>query len=244
MDNKLIRVIAGSPQWRQQIWKTLQRTANPAWLHMFKQNPSPISTEWGHDRGSPIDRYYIEMFLQENRRDIHGRTCEIRDATYTRKFGTGVTRSEVLDIDSKNLNATFVCDLQSADCVPNNAIDCFVCTQTLQFVYEPRAAIAHMHRFLKPGGVALVTVPGISRIDRALADVDYWRFSVASCAKLFGDCFDPQNVSVGTYGNALTAMGFVGGMSRQELQPAALDAYDPYFPVIVAVRAVKRLGNE
>lgn len=224
---------------RKRLWQGWRRITRPAWLGFVRQRTAALSTEWGHDRGDPIDRVYIESFLKQHRHDIRGRVLEVRESMYTRQFGTQVEQSLVLDLDSKNPRATFVCDLAHADCVPDDAIDCFVCTQTLQFVYEPRAALAHVYRFLKPGGVVLATVPGISRTDRALADVDYWRFGVAACARLFGDCFGASNTTVRAYGNVLTAAGFLTGMARQELNAAAWRVHDPLFPVIVAVRAVK-----
>src|SRR5258708_1276969 len=36
----------------------------------------PISTSFGFDRGTPIDRYYIENFLGRNAGDIRGRVLE------------------------------------------------------------------------------------------------------------------------------------------------------------------------
>jgi hypothetical protein len=39
----------------------------------------PVSREFGYDRGLPIDRYYIERFLEAHRWDIYGRTLEIGD---------------------------------------------------------------------------------------------------------------------------------------------------------------------
>src|SRR6185503_1474005 len=47
----------------------------------------PVSRTFGYDRGLPVDRYYIESFLERNRRDIDGRTLEIGDDEYTRRFG-------------------------------------------------------------------------------------------------------------------------------------------------------------
>lgn len=233
------KIITTPRKVREQLWQKWRRTVRPAWLQLGLQRTTPLSTEWGHDRGCPIDRYFIESFLRQHQQDIRGRVLEIRDCTYTDQFGVNVTRPEVLDLDAENPHATFVCDLARAECVPSDSMDCFICTQTLQFVYEPRAAIAQMNRFLKPGGVILATMPGISRVDRALADSDYWRYSLASCMKLFGDCFGANNVSVRTYGNALTATGFLTGMARQELGASAFETHDPFFPVIVAVRVVK-----
>ena len=37
----------------------------------------PFSTVFGSDRGTCIDRYYIERFLAANSSDIHGRVLEV-----------------------------------------------------------------------------------------------------------------------------------------------------------------------
>lgn len=216
-----------------------QRVRHPAWLARL-HDTRPLSRRWGHDRGTPIDRYYVETFLNEHRGDIRGRVLEIRDSTYTDRFGVNVTQRDVLDLDPKNTSATFITDLASADAVPDNSMDCFILTQTLQFIYEPRAAIAHIHRFLKPNGVLLATVPGISRVDEALAQTDYWRFTRASCEKLFADCFAARNVRVRVYGNVLTAMAFLTGMAREDIRQHRLEVVDELYPVIIAVRALKR----
>ena len=50
----------------------------------------PISQKFGFDRGTPVDRYYIEVFLAAYSRDIRGRALEVGDASYCRKFGTGI----------------------------------------------------------------------------------------------------------------------------------------------------------
>ena len=73
-------------------------------------------------------------------------------------------------------------------------------------IFDLRAAMATCRRALKPSGLVLATVPGISQIlpyDRKHWG-DYWRFTDASAARLFGDTFGPANVTVETYGNALT----------------------------------------
>ena len=50
---------------------------------------TPISTNFGFDRGLPIDRYFIEKFLNGNNQDIRGRVLEIGDNDYTARFGRG-----------------------------------------------------------------------------------------------------------------------------------------------------------
>jgi len=226
---------AGSAS-RQRWWQRLRR---PAFLGTLRR-VTPLSSEWGFERGTPIDRYYIERFLRRYQADIHGRVLEIRDSSYTQRFGVGVTQRDVLDVDPANAQATLIADLAAADSLPASLFDCFVLTQTLQFIYDTRAAVAHACRVLRPGGVLLATVPAISRIaPRYGLQTDYWRFTAASCRALFETSFGPGQVSLESCGNVLTAMAFLAGMAQEELAPAELEASDPYFPLIITIRAVK-----
>lgn len=200
----------------------------------------PLSTEWGFDRGTPVDRYYIERFLAAHSADIRGRTLEVKSADYTRRFGREVAHADVLDIDASNPDATIVADLTVGDGIPDRVFDCFVLTQTLQLVYDVRAAVVQAHRLLRPGGVLLVTVPVVSRIvPRYGLTTDYWRFTPASCARLFGDVFGPEQVTVSTHGNVFAAVAFLRGAALEELPRRKLDAHDPYFPILATVRAVR-----
>ena len=114
-----------------------------------------MSPYWGLERGTPVDRYYVERFLWENRADISGRVLELTDSGYTNRLGVGVTQADVLDIDPANENATFVDDLATGEALPADAFDCFILTQTLHIIYDVRGAIATAHRVLRPGGVLL-----------------------------------------------------------------------------------------
>ena len=49
-----------------------------------------------------------------------------------------------------NPQATIVGDLTDAPHIPSDAFDCAIVTQTLQFVYDVRAALATLHRVLRP----------------------------------------------------------------------------------------------
>ncbi len=225
-------------QWR----KRMRRLRHPVWLGTLRRT-SPLSAEWGYDRGTPIDRYYIEHFLEDRRESIHGRVLEIKDSTYTKRLGAGVTRMDVLDVDSSNPHATLIADLTDARTIPANSFDCFILTQTLQFIYDVRAAIAEAHRLLCPGGVLLATVPTISRLaPRYGLRTDCWRFTPASCTGLFGSIFGEDRVAVYSYGNVLAAVGFLSGLAQEELKPRELDVRDEYFPLILGIRAVKREG--
>jgi len=225
---------------RQLLRQRLHRLRRPAWLGTLRRL-TPLSKEWGFDRGTPVDRHYIERFLAEHAADIRGRVLEVKDSTYTNRFGTAVTRRDVLDINASNPLATIVADLSTAVDVPSASFDCILLTQTLQFIFDTPAALAHTCRLLRPGGVLLATVPGISRIaPRYGLKTDYWRFTPASCTALFEKAFGAEQVQVRACGNVLTSIAFLTGMAREELSARELDASDGDFPLILTIRAVRR----
>jgi len=202
----------------------------------------PVSESWGWDRGRPIDRYYIEQFLDEHRGDIRGRVLEVKSADYTRQFGAGVERVDVLDVDQANSKATIVGDLGTGDGIPAGAFDCFVLTQTLQYVYDLRAAVRASAGLLAPGGVLLATVPGISRLSTIRPGPgpnDLWRFTPSGCRELALREFGDRHATVRGYGNALTSAAFVAGLSAEELTRSQLAHHDERFPLLIAFRAVK-----
>jgi len=202
----------------------------------------PVSHVFGFDRGQPIDRYYIEVFLKKRSADIRGRVLEIADDFYTRRFGGDrVTVSDVLHAVPGNPHATIVGDLATGNGIPGNVFDCMILTQTFLFIYDVQAAVVNTYRALKTDGVLLATFPGISQISRYDMDRwgDYWRFTDTSARRLFGDVFGAENVTVTTYGNVLTACAFLHGLAAHELRQEELDYHDPDYQVLITVRAVK-----
>ncbi len=238
--NRLTRSVIDSwDRARSRRQYLFHRLIRPAWLGTLRRT-TPLSDQWGYDRGTPIDRYYLECFLAQYRQDIHGHVLEIKDSAYIDRFGVGVLQRDVLDIDPANPHATLIADLAAADAVPSNQFDCFILTQTLQFIPELHRAIAHVYRMLRPGGVLLCTVPGICRVERAYASTDYWRFTPAACRLLFGGEFGTENMTLQAYGNVLTAIAFLTGMAAEELSRRELAMREEHFPVMIAIRAVKR----
>jgi glycosyltransferase involved in cell wall biosynthesis len=201
----------------------------------------PFSRDCGIDRGLPIDRYYIEKFLSEHSQDISGHVLEVGDDRYTRKFGSSrVVTSDVLHV-SGSPQTTIVADLTSADHIASDRFDCIICTQTLPFIYDVRAAIQTLHRILKPGGILLASVPGgIHQISRFDMDRwgDYWRFTRLSARLLFEEIFG-SNVLIKTYGNVMAATAFINGLTVEDLRPEELNHCDAEYEVSIAVRAMK-----
>lgn len=225
---------------QRKLRQRFHRITRPAWLGTIRRT-SPLSDHYGYDRGTPVDRYYIERFLEEYRRDIHGHVLEVKDSGYTDRYGADIDKVDVLDIDSSNPRATIIGDLSAAGSIPADHFECFILTQTLQLIYDFRAAVIHAQRCLRPGGVLLATVPSVCRvIPREGLHTDYWRFTLASCSALFGDVFGVKNITVRSHGNVLTATAFLMGMAYEELSAYELNADDEYFPLIITVRAIKR----
>lgn len=204
---------------------------------------TPIDRTFGFERGVPIDRYYIELFLEQYCADIRGRVLEIGDNHYTTRFGgSQVTQSDVLDLPIReNPLATLAADLTRAEHLPGELFDCIIVTQTLQFVYDLHAAALTLHRLLKPGGVLLGTFPALSQICRFDMERwgDYWRFTNAAIQRLFGDIFGGEQVTVTAHGNILAAISFLHGLAAHELTPTELAFYDPDYQLLVTARAVK-----
>jgi hypothetical protein len=204
----------------------------------------PASRCFGLDRGGrPIDRYYIEGFLASHARDVHGAVVEIGDNAYTCALGgANVQRSDVLHVTPGNSRATIVGDLVSGHNLPSDTFDCVICTQTLMFVHSVPSSIMNIHRMLRDGGVALVTMAGISQICRYDMDHwgDYWRFTSLASQRLFDDVFGAGNVHVQSFGNPLAAVSLLQGLTVEELSPHELNQPDRDYEVLIAVRAVKR----
>jgi SAM-dependent methyltransferase len=180
---------------------------------------TPISRDWGFDRGRPVDRFYIERF-----------------------GATQVTHSDVLHPFEGNPRATVIADLARPEPRLEQQFDCIICTQTLQFIYAAREAVQQLHDWLTPGGVALVTVPGISQISREDMQLtgDYWRFTSAAVQRMFAGAFGEGALEIASSGNVLASIAFLHGIAAEELEEADLLDADPQFQLITTVRAVRR----
>jgi SAM-dependent methyltransferase len=215
------------------------RIYHPVWMGNLRHK-APVS-RWGWERGTPIDRYYIEQFLKAHSTDIRGDAAEVYDRAYTDRFGSDVTSVSVVDIDPSNPRATTIADLAAADSIPDNSFDCFILTQTLQYIFDSKAALGHIFRILKPGGVLLASVPICSRVDN---EAEYWRFTQHACTRLFGEVFGPENICVDARGNCVAAIAFCAGLAAEELREHELDCVDPGYPILACIRAQKRKAGE
>lgn len=203
-------------------WSSLRRT-------------SPLS-KWGFERGTPIDRWYIERFLDNHQECIGGRTLEVLEDLYASRLGAA--NVDVVDIDPSNAAATIRGDLCRRGTLPEAAFDAIVMTQTLQFLPDPRRALVNLVAALKPGATMLVTVPAISRV---ADETDRWRWTPHGLQDLIAGL--GCATSVEGKGNLLTTRGFLMGLAIEELPTTALRVQDPAFPLIVTARLDKRVDS-
>ncbi len=227
----------------KQLSQSLMKIGEPVLDWGDFDQPMPLSPFWGIERGTPVDRHYINQFLDKNRLDIHGHVLEIKDRAYTSRFGDNrVETCDVLDIDPENKSATITADLSRANSIPSNMFDCFILTQTIHIIYDVKGALAHAYRILKPGGVLLCTLPSTCRVNcenGGLDAGDYWRFTEASVCRLFAETFPPEAFEVSVHGNVKACVAFLEGLAAEEVAPEVLDHTDPWHPLLFCVRGVK-----
>jgi Methyltransferase domain len=144
--------------------RRLARLNRPRWGNLRRREP--FSANYGFDRGTPVDRYYIERFLAERAQEIRGNVLEVGHAHYARAFRDAApTQVEIVDVDTRNPESTITADLSEPDSLTYGRFDCFILTQTLQLVADLDEALRNAWQSLASGGVLLVSVPGITRSD-------------------------------------------------------------------------------
>ena len=209
-----------------------------------KMDVNPSSRKFGLERGTAIDRYYIERFLEENKEQIHGDCLEIAENTYTLRFGEDrVNNAYVLHV--RGGNKTIKRNLDTGEGIEKNRYDCVIITQTLMFIFNIQNVASNIYKMLKKNGTALITVAGISQISRYDADSwgSYFSFHKDAMKALFEPLFGEENVKVQSYGNVKTAMAMLYGMCKEELTDSDFEVSDEDYPVILSVALKKKIEN-
>jgi SAM-dependent methyltransferase len=224
---------------RVAVRRRVTRLNRPRWGNLRRREP--FSAYYGFDRGTPVDRFYIERFLAERARDIQGNVLEVGNARYARAFrGSSPVQVEIVDNDAHSAEATIVADLSEPFSLPAERFDCFILTQTLQLVADPEAALKNAWHTIAPRGVLLVSVPGITRSDPDQVTTDRWRFTASGLdTLLLRTCSTGRRAVVG-YGNLISAVAFLMGLATEELEESELNVTDPHFPVAVCARVEKQ----
>ena len=210
----------------------------PRWGNMRRLEP--FSTAYGFDRGTPVDRYYLDRFLDANRALITGRVLEIQVPSYTRRFGGDVRESHTVDINP-SFQATYTCDLADASQIPGDHYDCLLAPNTLQHLASLQPALRTMLRVIRPGGTILASAAGLLPL---IPDGgDYWRLSADGWRRTLDTEWAGCEVTVQAHGNCLTAAAAMYGLAQEELDADELDAHDPRYPVLITIRCRKPITS-
>ncbi len=120
--------------------------------------------------------------------------------------------------------------------------DCFS-HKLYTFIYNYKGALPTCYRFLKPGGVLLMTVPGITHIDQGEWKNNWlWAFTSASIRRMLSEVF-PSPAEIDTFGNVFIASAFLYGMGVNEVKKSQLDYTDPHYQVIITAKATKTAND-
>lgn len=220
-------------EWKAYLRDLYQRKF-PIILAIAAMECRPVSFQFAAERGTSVDRFYIDRFLEENAEFIHGDVLEIEDATYTKKYAIKPYRSIVTDVSSKDAGVDFNSNLETGEGVRESIADCFILTQTLMYIYDLQSAVRNIYRTLKPNGVALITCSGLSQNSRRCTDNygAFFNFNADALRKLFSTG-KMTVLGAGSYGNVKTVMAHLAGLCQEDLQREDFLPNDPYYPLIV-----------
>ncbi len=225
----------------QCLFRELLEQVNPFACMIKKMELNPISEKFARDLGKPIDRYYMENFIKAKSQCIHGEVMEVGETLYTYQFGNNIHHSIVLHVEG--INNTLKGNLETGEGIFENMADCFVCTQTIQMIFDLNKVMRNIYKLLKSGGSALITMHGLSQISMGdyLRWGEYWRMTPKAARELaLRSGFAQEDIEVVSYGNVKTAICFLMGICQEQLSNEDLDYCDEKYPIIVAMRCKKR----
>ncbi len=211
----------------------LYRNAFPVAPETFLMKTNPVSDEWGFDRGTPVDRYFIEDFLQKESLNLQNSTLtiEVGDDEYSRRFFPRA-KHEIL-------NYAEGMDLTKEGTIPENRYDVFICTQTFHQIYDVKKAIQGSWNLLKDGGVMLATVCGtIVKQARNEEYSHYWGFTPLAIERLMKEVYG-ENIIIEAFGNAMVATAFIQGLAVEELDMDLVNRVDDDFTICISIVAKK-----
>jgi hypothetical protein len=215
--------VAARLRWR--------RLPVPRWGNLRRTRP--FSDSFGFERGSPIDRHYVNRFLEAHRSLITGSVLEIQLTGYTDRFGRGVQEAHTLDINP-DFAPTYCCDLAEArTLVPASRYDCFLLPNTLYALTDLEGSLREAYRIVRPGGAILATTATF--VPLVPDGADYWRLTEAGWRELAGRVWPAGCFDVTAYGNCLSAAAAMLGLAAEELTDEELDHYSPRYPVLVGI---------
>jgi SAM-dependent methyltransferase len=158
-------------------------TVGQSLRRMYHRLPSPPSTNY-HLGQMDTDPLALlppgSLVLDVGSGSARGRYAFVHGASEARRL-----RWIALDVECGE-GVTVVADAHRLP-FATDALDCIACVSTLEYLRDPRAAVAEMYRVLKPGGLLYLSAPFVFPHHPPPADLT--RFS-ASGIRVLADRFD------------------------------------------------------
>jgi hypothetical protein len=185
----------------------------------------------------PIDRYYIKQAIKNYSKYIQGPVLEIGGRDYTENYGNvDPNESFILNYVPMVGNNVIVGDLCDYPSLGGRKFQTFICTQTLNFVYDFKSAIDTSYKLLNHGGYYLGTVASVSNISKYDDSRwgDYWRFTRKGMEKILLDS-KFEIIDIRGFGNILAAKAMFDGLVVEDFdQEELLEINDSGYPVIIS----------
>jgi SAM-dependent methyltransferase len=136
------------------------------------------------DLGTSPERRYLspsvygqyQATLSLLRAHVRGRVIDLGcgDAPFRNQLAGGITAYDTLDLRPR-IQTTYVGDIQDMYMISDSRYDSALSLEVLEHVPDPFRAVREIYRILEPGGVAVISVPHLSRVHDA--PYDYYRYT-------------------------------------------------------------------
>jgi SAM-dependent methyltransferase len=120
---------------------------------------------------------------------------------------------------------------------PAGTADCVVAAGTLAAVRDLPAAFARLRSLLAPGGVLILTLPGIAPPPGPAGAGALRTFTTMSAERLATAAFGVPPVEVRAFGNPLSAVCMLHRLPADTLSAEELWLHHPDFPLLVGLVA-------
>jgi SAM-dependent methyltransferase len=194
----------------------------------------PLCQFFGFTRGTPVDRYYLDRFVESIGQEVRGITLEIGGEKRNRELYGFTQATEYRVLDLPGLSDDIAGDVSNRNTLSESSLDSIVMFNVLEHCEHPQTVVDNIHHWLKPGGKAFVLVPTAQKIHPAPRD--YWRPLPHGLDSLFKG-FSGREIR--TYGNIATVIASFHGVAAEELTREELEFNHPDYPVTSCITAQK-----
>jgi SAM-dependent methyltransferase len=194
----------------------------------------PFCSQFGHFRGNPIDRYYLDRFIDEIRSEVKGVTLEIGGSRSNRELYRFKNTTSYLAMDLSGPDLDIAGDAHDPNVVEKESMDTILLFNVLEHCERPWVVADNIYQWLKPQGQVFCMVPTAQRVHRV--PQDYWRILPDALNSIFSR-FPRRKLYV--YGNPLTTIAANYGIAAEELTREELDCHHENYPVANCIHAQK-----